>query len=319
VPAASTITEILRRAGEIDEEEGRKHQAYQRFEHAAPNELWQMDFKGHFGLRDGSRCHPLTVLDDHSRYALGLRACDNERRETVEEELRGIFRRYGMPRRMVMDNGSPWGSGDGENRYTGLVVWLMRLGVQVTHGRPYHPQTQGKDERFHRTLNEEVLSREELASQAAAQVRFDRFRQSYNHERPHEALGLEVPGKRYRSSERSYPEQLSAIEYATGMAVRKVDKEGWLSYQGREYRVNKAFYGYRIGLAPTEVDGVLDVYFSRQRVGQIDQRRPAPAPGPEALAITGEVSGLEKKLRAKTSRRELPSVGRKSERKNLCE
>lgn len=152
VPAASTIGEILRRQGRLDESEAAQHRPFQRFEHAQPNDLWQMDFKGYFGLGDGTNCHPLTVLDDHSRYALGLRACDNERRETVESELREVFRCYGLPLLMLMDNGPPWGSGDWSNRYTGLVVWLLRLGVRVTHGRPYHPQTQGKDERFHRTL-----------------------------------------------------------------------------------------------------------------------------------------------------------------------
>lgn len=120
-----------------------------------PNDLWQMDFKGHFALDQG-RCHPLTVLDDHSRYALGLEACANERGATVQERLTGIFRRYGLPRKMLMDNGSPWG-GDAAHPYTPLTVWLLKLGVKVGHSGSYHPQTLGKDERFHRTLKAEVL------------------------------------------------------------------------------------------------------------------------------------------------------------------
>ncbi|NIR98045.1 MAG: transposase family protein, partial [Gammaproteobacteria bacterium] len=115
----------------------------------------QMDFKGHFAL-DAGRCHPLTVLDDHSRYAVGLYACGDERTGTVQGRLSEVFRRYGLPERMLMDNGSPWGD-DGTHPYTPLTVWLLRLGVGVSHGRPYHPQTQGKDERFHRTLGAEVL------------------------------------------------------------------------------------------------------------------------------------------------------------------
>ena len=113
-----------------------------------------MSFGG-FGLTQG-RCHPLTVLDDHSRFALGLQACADELGKTVRERLTAIFRRYGLPERMLMDNGSPWGF-DQDHPYTTLTVWLLRLGISVSHGRPYHPQTQGKDERFHRTIAAEVL------------------------------------------------------------------------------------------------------------------------------------------------------------------
>jgi len=269
VPAASTITEILRRHERLAEAEAIKHRPYQRFERARPNDLWQMDFKGHFGLRDGTRCHALTVLDDHSRYVLGVRACGNERRETVQTELIDLFRRYGLPLTMLMDNGAPWGTGDWHNRYTSLVVWLLRLGVEVTHGRPYHPQTQGKDERFHRTLSEELLSRKEFDNLMKMQLGFDRFRFTYNHERPHESLGLTVPAKRYLVSERIYPERLPPIEYPSSMAVRCVS-EGWLSYRGRAYRVNQAFSGYRLGLSPSDQDGLLHVFFCRHRIGQIN-------------------------------------------------
>src|SRR5699024_3964561 len=122
-----------------------------------PNALWQMDFKGHFALQSGGRCHPLTVLDDHSRFNVVLAACANERTETVKAHLTTAFRRYGLPARMSMDNGAPWGQ-DFEHTLTPLVVWLLRLGVAVSHSRPYHPQTQGKDERFHKTLKAELLS-----------------------------------------------------------------------------------------------------------------------------------------------------------------
>jgi len=151
VPSASTITAILHRNGRIEGAASAGHKPFERFERVAPNELWQMDYKGHFATAAG-RCHPLTVVDDHSRYAVGLRACSDERAGTVRAELTAIFRCYGLPERMLMDNGSPWGSSDGEHRHTGLSLWLLELGVAVSHGRPHHPQTQGKDERFHRTL-----------------------------------------------------------------------------------------------------------------------------------------------------------------------
>jgi transposase InsO family protein len=283
VPAASTITQILKRHGRIDEAESARHKAFKRFEHAAPNDLWQMDFKGHFEMEDRSRCHPLTVLDDHSRFNLGLRACANEQGAGVQQELAMLFRRYGLPRRMLMDNGSPWGDGP-ERSYTPLTVWLLRLDIDVSHGRPYHPQTQGKDERFHRTFKAEVISRGRFRDLADCQPQFDHWREIYNHERPHESLDMRVPSSRYRISERSFPEVLPPLEYAPDCQVRKVQKGGKIDFCGRVFRVGKAFRGYPLGLRPTTIDGCWEVRFGWQVIGHIDLRdssnamtRPSPA------------------------------------------
>lgn len=275
VPAASTITEILRRHGQLDPGRAGQPRAFVRFEHPAPNALWQMDFKGHFALGDGSRCHPLTVLDDHSRFALGVRACADEQGTTVQQELTALFRVYGLPGRMVMDNGSPWGD-DPDNPYTPLTVWLLRLGVRVSHGRPYHPQTQGKDERFHRTLKAEVLREGVLGDRAAAQRHFDQWRGIYNLERPHEALGLQVPASRYRPSARPFPEVLPPITYGPGDVVRKVQEGGWFSYRGRDYRVAVAFRGYPIALRAQGGADQWEVWFCHVRLGTIDLKQPGP-------------------------------------------
>jgi transposase InsO family protein len=272
VPAASTITEILRRRDLLSELKG--GQAFQRFERERPNELWQMDFKGHFGLGAGGRCHPLTVLDDHSRYALVLEACGNEQGQTVEGRLRQAFRRYGLPEAMLMDNGSPWGD-DRESPWTPLTVWLLRLGVRVIHGRPYHPQTQGKEERFHRTLVAEVLQGRVFRDLEECQFRFDEWRIIYNHERPHEALDLAVPGSRYEPSRRSFPEQVPELEFSPTDVIRKVQRAGWFSFQGQEWRISKAFWGERVGVRPTVQDGVWQVWFGRQCLGEIDQHAEA--------------------------------------------
>jgi transposase InsO family protein len=127
VPAHSTINAILKREQKIDPQESRKHKPFQRFEMKASNQLWQMDFKGHFSLPTGGQCHPLTVLDDHSRFLLGLKACSNETAETVQQQLTPIFRQYGLPERMLMDNGAPWG--DDRTPYTAFGAWLIRLGI----------------------------------------------------------------------------------------------------------------------------------------------------------------------------------------------
>lgn len=272
VPAASTITAILRRHGCLGGPNAGLPRDWQRFEHAAANDLWQMDFKGHFGLTDGTRCHPLTVLDDHSRYVLGLMACPDEQTATVRTALTTLFGRYGLPRRMLMDNGPPWG--DPTDRcYTPLTVWLLRLGVRVSHGRPYHPQTQGKDERFHRTLGAELLSRRTFSNLADCQGPFDAWRQVYNHERPHEALQLAVPASRYRPSPRPLPAPLPPIEYPAGAVVRKVQQGGRFSYRGRDYRVSQAFHGYPIALQPGAKDGQLGVWFCDHRVAVLDLRQ----------------------------------------------
>ncbi len=241
VPAASTITAILRRYGLIDPAESAKHKAWRCFEAAGPNDLWQMDFKGHFAADQG-RCHPLTMLDDHSRFALGLEACADERQETVRERLIAIFRRYGLPRKMMMDNGPPWGT-EGRTDCSALTVW--RLWVRVGHSSPYHPQTLGKDERFHRTLEAELWQYCRGLELRVCQQRFEAWRQTYNLERPHEALELAPPVSRYRESPRGFPETLPVWEYGPGDQVRKVQAEGWFSFRGREFRLSKAFRGKR--------------------------------------------------------------------------
>lgn len=272
IPAPSTITAILHRHGLIEPAESLKHTAFRRFEHEAPNRLWQMDFKGGFALEAG-RCHPLTVLDDHSRFNILLHACANEQGTTVQGRLTETFRRYGLPDRMTMDNGAPWGS-DAEHLLTPLTVWLLRLGVGVSHSRPYHPQTQGKDERFHRTLKVELLHGRQFRDLRHCQEHFDGFRDLYNLERPHEALGLATPASRYQPSARPLPERLPPIEYAPGDVVRKVQAKGELFYRGHVFRIAKALRGYPVALRPTAEEGHLAVYFCQHKITEIDLRHP---------------------------------------------
>lgn len=273
VPALSTITEILRRHGKLVEKQHEHPGPFQRFERSAPNDLWQMDFKGHFPTMSG-RCHPLTVLDDHSRYAPGLEACDDEQDQTVRARLTRIFRHYGMPREMLMDNGPPWGDGSG-GPYTAFTIWLLLLGIHVIHGRPYHPQTQGKDERFHRTLAAEVLFGRSFHDTGECQQAFDRWRHIYNHERPHQALALEPPVSRYRVSPRAFPETLPAVEYGAEDIVRKVDSSGMITLRGRAIRIGKAFRGQRIAIREAQGD-TLSVHFCHQQIGVIELRAEPP-------------------------------------------
>jgi transposase InsO family protein len=267
VPAASTITGILRRNGLLDPER-RTVRDWQRFEAEAPNLLWQMDFKGHFPTRQGD-CHPLTITDDHSRFNLCLQACSNEQTETVQHHLSRVFACHGLPERMLMDNGSPWGN-DWAHPYTHLSAWLIRQGITVLHGRPRHPQTQGKEERFHGSLVREVLARVEVwQSFSEVQDAFDAWRQVYNHRRPHEALAYEEPACRYVSSPRRFVAEPRPIVYEVGDQVRKVQDKGRISFRGREFLVSRAFTGEPVALRE-EGDGLWGVYYCHQRVTQLD-------------------------------------------------
>jgi transposase InsO family protein len=275
MPAASTVHAILSRNGRITPP---SHQpAKGRFELPAPNLIWQMDFKGRFVLRDGQRwCHPLTVVDDHSRYALCLQACDNEKGTTVQHELSRVFRRYGLPEAFLVDNGSPWGNGP-ERGWTWLGVWLLKLGVDVIRARPYHPQTRGKNERFHRSLKAEVLNLESFRCLSDTQKAFDRWRQVYNHERPHQALDFDVPASRYRSSARAMPNRLPKVDYATSDIVRTVGTtKAYISFKGRLWQMPKAFRGEPVALRPISKDGRFGVCFATKHIATIDLHNPAP-------------------------------------------
>ncbi|MDR3491174.1 MAG: IS481 family transposase [Gammaproteobacteria bacterium] len=265
IPAKSTITDILHRHDLIDKPTHKKLLTPQRFEHPEPNDLWQADFKGHFAMRSG-RCHPLTVLDDHSRYSIGLNACDNERGKTVKAIFIELFERYGMPWRINFDNGTPWSSAHIRGfRYTELSIWLVRLGIRVSFSRIRHPQTNGKDERFHRTLKVELLKQHYFKNINDAQFHFDRWREEYNHERPHEALNMQPPSSRYRISNMKYPKTLPDIEYPDCSLIRQVNKAGNISLNNKKYFISESLNGLPVALRE-KADGKFDIYFMHQRI-----------------------------------------------------
>ncbi|WP_342712683.1 IS481 family transposase [Bradyrhizobium sp. B124] len=270
LPSASTIHVILARHERVPPPA--QPAQYIRFEHPAPNDVWQMDFKGRFPLGDRQMCHPLTMVDDHSRYALCLQACTNEQSETVQQHLEQTFRRYGLPNAFLVDNGVPWGTCS-EVRWTKLRVWLLKLGVDVIYARPYHPQTKGKNERFHRTLKTEVLSMTTFRTTRDLQKAFDRWRHVYNTERPHQSLDYDVPAKRYRPSLRSLPNKLPEPEYEEGAIVRRASQlKANLRFGKRRWRVPEAFRGELLAIRPLATDGTFGVYFGANQIASIDLR-----------------------------------------------
>jgi transposase InsO family protein len=270
-PSPSTVTDILRRNGVELGRFGGGQAAFIRFEHERPNDLWQMDFKGHVPLGSGpGRLHPLTVLDDHSRFVPVLDACANQRTDTVKACLTRAFRLYGLPWRMTMDNGPPWGSGP-DDPFTPLGVWLMEQDIGVSHSRPYHPQTQGKDERFHRTLKAEVLSGPPLRDLLHAAEVFAQWREVYNTQRPHQAIGLIPPIERYQPSPRSFRDAIEPFDYAPDDQLRLANT-GRITFAGRRLRVPKAFHGKTLALRPTPHDGLYDVFFRSAQIAKVDLR-----------------------------------------------
>jgi transposase InsO family protein len=238
-----------------------------RFERSEPNQLWQMDCKSKYTLEDGE-CHPLVILDDCSRYLVGVHALSRLAIELAMPCLVRTFRSYGIPQAMLMDRGSMWWSPTNGWGLTILSVALIEQGITLLFGRARHPQTQGKVERLNRTIGEELRYHGEprrLAQWAAA---LEETQQRYNWERPHEALGMARPAQRYRRSAREYQEHPREWEYAAGSDVRRLDAHGMLSEAGRQWFVCEALAGKRVCVE--RFDGKLLVSYRHMYVREID-------------------------------------------------
>jgi hypothetical protein len=220
-------------------------------------------------MGNGQRCHPLSVIDDHSRFCICADAKPNEKREGVEESFRRIFREYGMPQILLCDNGNPWGTSQSTG-YTLFEIWLMELGILTIHIRPLHPQTQGKTERFNRSYKEERLKFYVPCDLTDAQRQRIEYRDFYNNERPHHALSLDVPAKHYQPSTQEFIEEPKNWEYGSEYELRRVKSTGFLTYDGQGYFLSEAFGGKTIAARPSSKDGFLNLYYRQFRIGRID-------------------------------------------------
>jgi len=259
----STIHRILLRYGLVREQD-RHAAAVQRFERSQPNELWQMDFKG--PLRRNDATGPLSVMDDHSRYLIALRAMWTQRGEAVREQLEAAFAECGVPQAMLMDHGTPWWSMRSGGGLTALSLWLMRHGIQMHWSGIRHPQTQGKVERFHGALQRAVDRR--LGGNQGTQPWLDDYRREHNHVRPHEALGMATPASYWRPSVRRYDPQPAVWQYEPGAWVLKVDCQGKLDLSGHKWQINKALRGERVQLL--RIAERVQVYYCRTLIRELD-------------------------------------------------
>lgn len=242
----ATIDRILRRRGQIGESK-RSRPAVQRFERSRAMELVQMDFKGPYPLRQGS-CLPLSLLDDHSRFALALVPLPSNHGARVQRVLEASFECHGVPEAMLVDHGTPWWSSTNGHGLTRLGVFLIRQGVRLVYSGIGHPQTQGKVERFHQTLGVWLEHHGVPETRRGFREALERFRQEYNEVRPHEALGLETPRQRYRASTRRYRPNPEPWEYPQGSEVRRLTDNGCF-YEAGSYRfVCQALAGRRVRL-----------------------------------------------------------------------
>ena len=233
------------------------------------NETWSADFKGWFRTLDGVRCDPLTISDVHSRYLLRCQAVGAADTFHSQPVFEAAFREYGLPRRMRTDNGAPFGS-NGDSGLTTLSVWWIRLGIQPERIEPGHPEQNGRHERMHRTLKEATAC-PPGQNRRRQQERFDAFRQEYNQERPHEALGQTPPAQHYQPSPRVYPERLAEWEYPSEWQVRRVGRSGQMRWMGHYVFVAHALDGQAVGLQPID-DSHWKVYFHFYEIGVLDGR-----------------------------------------------
>ncbi|MGA2891202.1 MAG: IS481 family transposase [Terracidiphilus sp.] len=258
-----TVHRVLVRHDLVLDRESRR-QATGRFEREQPNQLWQMDFKGQKGT--GAAIGPLSVLDDHNRYLVALEQTGTTRSEAVRERLEGAFRTSGLPEALLMDHGVPWWNARSPNGWTHLMVWLMKQGVSCCFSGVRHPQTQGKVERFHGSL-ERARSRVG-AEQWLTQNWLDSFRHEYNELRPHEALGMRTPASLWRPSTRAYDPNPQAWDYGVGAELRKVGQQGHIYIGDRRWRVSQALAAHTVRLE--RIDQRVLVYFCRTLVQEID-------------------------------------------------
>lgn len=269
-PAASTIGEALKRAGLVNERRRVRRlpaESSRLREPERANDVWTIDYKGQFRTSDGEWCYPLTVVDAHSRYLLNCTAQRGTSQQEARSSLERLFLERGLPGCIRSDNGTPFAS-TGAGRLSRLNVWWWKLGIAVERIAPGKPQQNGRHERLHRTLKAET-ARPPASDRSRQQRRFDRFREEYNDDRPHEALGQRPPATVYQRAPRAYPKQVPEPEYPGHWERRRVRRDGSVKFQGREYFLSEALIGETTGWVEVE-EAIWQIWFGPVEVALYD-------------------------------------------------
>jgi transposase InsO family protein len=278
-PATSTVGEIVKRAGlVVPRKKRRRTEPYtQPLAHAnESNRVWCADFKGWFKAMDGARVDPLTITDAWSRYLLRCQAVEKTDTERVRAIFEAAFREHGLPQAIRTDNGAPFASSAvaGLSR---LAVWWIKLGIVPERIEAGHPEQNGRHERMHRSLKQEVRKAEDWRAQ---QLELDRFRKDFNHVRPHEALGMQTPASVYEPSERAYPARIPEVEYPDTMLVRTIKSHGHFRWKKHDVFLSEVLWGERIGLQ-TDDEEIFTVYFAQLPLALLDARTATLYPLPQ--------------------------------------
>ena len=273
LPARSTAAALLKRHGLITSPRRRRaigHPGRPTTPMEEPNAIWTADFKGQFKTGDGRYCFPLTVADGASRYLLACRGLTSVRTEEARPVFQELFHTYGLPTRIRSDNGVPFAT-IALGRLSPLSVWWVRLGILPELIEPAHPEQNGRHERMHRTLKAET-TRPPAANRRAQQRVFDRFREEYNTERPHEGLALQTPVACYTSSPRAYPARLPSLEYPAHCEIRRVSRNGGIRWHNHWVNVSHVLGEEYIAFEEID-DGLWNVVFGPIMLGRFDERR----------------------------------------------
>jgi putative transposase len=272
LPARSTVCDILGRHGLVPKTRHRRHMGHPgkpTSQILAPNDVWSADFKGHFKTGDGLYCYPLTVADGDSRFLLGCQALSSTRVAEATPVFTRLFKEFGLPKRIRTDNGVPFATNT-LGRLSQLSAWWVRLGILPEFIEPGKPQQNGRHERMHRTLKAET-TRPPARTRRAQQLKFDRFREEFNGQRPHEALDMRTPATCYAPSLRKMPNKLPPLEYPDRFEVRYISANGGIRWNHQWVNVSHVCVGEYIGLEEID-DGVWNVYFGPLKLGRLLER-----------------------------------------------
>lgn len=267
IPCVKTVNNILNRYGCISAEESRKHQAFTRFEKEHCNEMWQTDFKGEFRMADNNYCYPLNIFDDHSRFVIKIAPALSTANKVIPA-FRSAFCEYGMPNSVLSDNGAQFAGF--RQGYTRFEKWLMNHDVLPIHGRIKHPQTQGKIERFHRTMQEELLKHTVMENIDDANNKFQLWREKYNNIRPHEALGMKCPAEVYIPSSRTYSDEVSPYEYGGQFHVIKVNSWGYARFDKWQVYLSETMINEYIEFRPNPHGDSFVVCYRNFKIAEFD-------------------------------------------------